>query len=325
MDDDNGWDDGPGGDDGFGGGDDGFGGRDDDWGGDDDRGDDDRGGNDDHDDGREYGNGGDHGSDDHVRGDNENSGQFGGFQGGHGTSGGDGNQFGEGGRGIDGSGGVGGPGVGGSGVGGAYGAGNGPNAYDDPFNRIIYAAGAFSNSARPRAGYGVYHGNNDSQNVSAPLRDGQPTLQRAQLRACEQALTDILDETNITIRYRLTTDSDYAKQAIVQLAATWENTNWQDANGRPIIDSDIIRSCYNMWREIINDYEQKGWDRFEIYVVQPGSGDPGMVNATRLAREAAGVAGGTYVSGSNGNTGKSANGYPSTNGAEQNSGCCAIV
>jgi ribonuclease HI len=90
---------------------------------------------------------------------------------------------------------------------------------------VIYIDGSSLNNGQPnaRAGYGVYFGPQDSRNVSAPLRDGAQTNQRAELMAAITALRSVDESAHVQLK----SDSHYVIKGMTEWVKTWKGKQWQ--------------------------------------------------------------------------------------------------
>ena len=99
----------------------------------------------------------------------------------------------------------------------------------------VYTDGSCENNGRPnaKAGYGVYFGNRDPRNVSAPLK-GPATNNRAELTALIAAL-EIIGTTRVV----LYTDSQYCINGITSWIKGWKKYGWKTATGQPVMNKDL--------------------------------------------------------------------------------------
>lgn len=153
-------------------------------------------------------------------------------------------------------------------------------------SQSIYVDGACRGNgmkSTPDAGYGVYYGPDDSRNKAIPLSDvddvkkHKPTNQRAELHALNHALTDIQKQEG-NEKYKIYTDSLYAKKCVDEWGKKWLLKGWQTYLGGKIANVDIIKEAYHTFTKLNNED-----NRVEIVHVRGHQGVPGNEAADRLA------------------------------------------
>lgn len=140
--------------------------------------------------------------------------------------------------------------------------------------QIVYTDGAASGNGRShaKAGYGVFWGDNDPRNESAPLAGDRQTNQRAEATAILRVLetTQGMDDT-LEIR----TDSQYCIKAMTEWHHNWVKKKWVTSTGEPVQNRDLFEPMLNLVKS------RKGTTKF-TYV--PGHrGVYGNEMADRLA------------------------------------------
>jgi ribonuclease HI len=108
---------------------------------------------------------------------------------------------------------------------------------------VVWIDGACKNNGTQagtaRAGVGVYFGPQSPHNISKRI-EGVQTSQRAEINAALCALQvverELLDNLNVS-RVVLVCDSQYVVDAMTKWVFTWQENGWEDAHGRPIINS----------------------------------------------------------------------------------------
>jgi ribonuclease HI len=137
-----------------------------------------------------------------------------------------------------------------------------------------------------RAGYGVYVTDGSGASVFSngfKLADEEAqTNQRAELTALLYALNYAAENTGTG--FEIYSDSRYAIDCVTRWGPGWETSGWRKSDGKPVLHSDLIRSCVVLARDL--------GDRAKIYHVEAhtGGGDAhsrGNAVADRLSREGA--------------------------------------
>jgi ribonuclease HI len=113
----------------------------------------------------------------------------------------------------------------------------------------VYVDGACLNNGKSNAksGIGIYFGKNDIRNVSASLKYGKQTNNRAELMAILVALKIIyVTEKENNIEYNIYTDSKYSIECVTCWIYKWKNNNWKTANNKPVQNQELIEKIYDM-------------------------------------------------------------------------------
>lgn len=146
---------------------------------------------------------------------------------------------------------------GGGSYGGSYGGGSTPKVFHSAVavagentHTQIYTDGSSRGNGQngARAGYGVYYGDNDKRNVSAPLTDGPQTNQRAELAAITHALRNA--STSSDKKVHIHTDSQYALKALNEWGDNWDRNGYRTAQGQPVVNKDLVKEGRQLMREI---------------------------------------------------------------------------
>ncbi|KAJ8061797.1 hypothetical protein OCU04_009591 [Sclerotinia nivalis] len=124
------------------------------------------------------------------------------------------------------------------------------------------------------AGYGVFFGDGDERNISAPLEGTPQTNQRAELTAALRALEIVPLDKPIEI----ITDSNYTINCATVWYKSWEKNGWKTSTGKPVMNEDLVKSI----RERI-DERTKGGVQTNLTWVKGHDENPGNVAADRLA------------------------------------------
>jgi ribonuclease HI len=103
-----------------------------------------------------------------------------------------------------------------------------------------------------RAGYGIYitdaSGSAIFSNGFRLSEDEPQTNQRAELTALLYAL-NYASETHDGV-FDIYTDSRYAIDIMVRWAASWEAAGWRKADKKPVLHSDLVIACYNLYKDL---------------------------------------------------------------------------
>lgn len=108
------------------------------------------------------------------------------------------------------------------------------------YDQVIFTDGACKNNgkANPKAGIGIFFGQNNFKNISQPLDCHlKATNQKAELMAISKAI-DLSTGSNIII----ITDSKYAYNCLTNWYKHWQQNDWKTANGLPVVNKSIIVS-----------------------------------------------------------------------------------
>jgi ribonuclease HI len=152
----------------------------------------------------------------------------------------------------------------------------------------IYTDGSSlaNGTAGARAGVGVYFGPCDSKNVSEALAGARQTNQRAELTAILRALELAPRHRDVTIH----TDSRYSIDCVTTWYKGWKRNGWLTASKKPVENRDLIQDVRNK----IEERQSLGCETYFVWV-KGHSGDPGNMEADRLAVQGAGQALGPKV------------------------------
>ncbi|TGO67933.1 hypothetical protein BOTNAR_0033g00310 [Botryotinia narcissicola] len=124
------------------------------------------------------------------------------------------------------------------------------------------------------AGYGVFFGDGDDRNISAPLEGTLQTNQRAELTAALRALEIVPLDKSIEI----ITDSNYTINCATVWYKNWEKNGWKTSTGKTVMNEDLVKQI----REII-DKRTKAKAQTNMTWVKGHDENPGNVAADRLA------------------------------------------
>ncbi|KAM0162281.1 hypothetical protein ACHAQE_001804 [Botrytis cinerea] len=124
------------------------------------------------------------------------------------------------------------------------------------------------------AGYGVFFGDGDERNISAPLEGSPQTNQRAELTAALRALETVPLDKNIEI----ITDSNYTINCATVWYKNWGKNGWKTSTGKPVMNEDLVKQI----RALI-DKRTKNKAQTNLTWVKGHDENPGNVAADRLA------------------------------------------
>ncbi len=100
--------------------------------------------------------------------------------------------------------------------------------------------GGYDNRA---AGYGVYYGDGDSRNVSAPMNE--PASLVTNNRAELQAAVTALEQTRGYDRVEIRTDSTYVANSGNRWVDNWQANNWTKSDGGAVQNRDLMERMYD--------------------------------------------------------------------------------
>ncbi|KAI9651149.1 hypothetical protein NHQ30_001186 [Ciborinia camelliae] len=128
------------------------------------------------------------------------------------------------------------------------------------------------------AGYGVFFGDGDERNISAPLEGTPQTNQRAELTAALRALEIAPLDKNIEI----ITDSNYTINCATLWYKSWQKNGWKTSTGNDVMNLDLIKKI----RSRIEERTKEGVQTNMTWV-KGHDENPGNVAADRLAVQGA--------------------------------------
>ncbi|ORX86483.1 RnaseH-domain-containing protein [Basidiobolus meristosporus CBS 931.73] len=98
---------------------------------------------------------------------------------------------------------------------------------------VVYTDGSSrgNGQANPRAGVGVYWGDNDPRNVSERL-EGRQTNQRAEITAALRAIQTSGDDKSVL---EIRTDSNYVIQSMTQWVYGWLKKGWKGVTNKDLL------------------------------------------------------------------------------------------
>ncbi|ESZ95707.1 hypothetical protein SBOR_3927 [Sclerotinia borealis F-4128] len=124
------------------------------------------------------------------------------------------------------------------------------------------------------AGYGVFFGDGDERNISAPLEGNPQTNQRAELTAALRALETVPLDKHIEI----VTDSNYTINCATVWYKGWEKKGWKTSTGKEVMNLDLIMKIRKRIDERTSNKVQTN-----LTWVKGHDQNPGNVAADRLA------------------------------------------
>lgn len=115
----------------------------------------------------------------------------------------------------------------------------------------VYTDGSCHNNGRAnaRAGYGVYFGDNDSRNISKPLKGDKQTNNRAEMTAIIDAIKVVEDKLQTGQRVVIHTDSEYSMKCCGEYGRRCEARYWKGSDGRPITNADLVKVGVSLFRK----------------------------------------------------------------------------
>lgn len=109
----------------------------------------------------------------------------------------------------------------------------------------VFTDGSFVNNTK-ECGYGVVFPNKEYPNISKPFTFGHKTNQRAELYAIYKGIKTVYKDLkeNNTVNQKVNiiiyTDSEYSIKSLTIWIMKWKNNNWKTANGKDVLNQDII-------------------------------------------------------------------------------------
>lgn len=155
--------------------------------------------------------------------------------------------------------------------------------YHDAHIENVYVDGSCLGNGMyaSKAGFGIWYGPDDRRNTSVTIKHGRKTNNRAELEAIMWAIHREIDRGR-EIMLLIHTDSQYAINCLENYYPTWERNGFLNANGRPVMNQELIREC----KEAINQLEGQGC-RVQFIHVPGHSGIEGNEAAHLLAIQGA--------------------------------------
>jgi ribonuclease HI len=121
----------------------------------------------------------------------------------------------------------------------------------------IFTDGAVPNNQNKgnrKCGVGVFFGINDPRNISFGIKETsiyKVTNQICELMACIKAIETIISTEKIKKRtIVIYTDSMYIVNSITVWAKVWEKNNWKKADGKNVLNIELIKSLYYLSKNL---------------------------------------------------------------------------
>ena len=147
----------------------------------------------------------------------------------------------------------------------------------------VYTDGCCINNGKknikPKAGYGIYFGENDPRNTNKPII-GKQTNNVAEITAIIETILMLKTEINENKIINIYTDSNYSIQCCSTYGKKLEKLDWN--NDKPIPNIELVKKAYNLC---------KLYKNVKLYHVKAHTGRQdkhsiGNFHADRLANEA---------------------------------------
>jgi ribonuclease HI len=123
---------------------------------------------------------------------------------------------------------------------------------DEPFipDYYVYTDGACANNGRKnaRAGYGIYFGENDTRNRSAPIVGDKQTNNVAELTAILKTFSIIENDIACGKKIMIMSDSSYALRCIGDYGKRCYDDGWK----KDVPHKELIREAYELYRNCPN-------------------------------------------------------------------------
>jgi len=143
-----------------------------------------------------------------------------------------------------------------------------------------------------RGGVGVFFGDNDTRNISIPLKESdnnKVTNQVTELLACIKGIETINSTSESSdCQVVIYTDSMYVVNMMTKWAINWEKNNWTKSDGKIVDNLELVKKLYS--------YSQIGnilFKHVRSHMKEPNKNDPrykiwyGTDKADKLAVAAA--------------------------------------
>jgi len=127
---------------------------------------------------------------------------------------------------------------------------------DKKLERIVIFTDGSHVRATNKCGYGVLYPNGEFTNISRPIKLAPLTNQRAELYAIYKGLSRVFTNSpsSDVIVY---TDSEYSIKSMTIWIKIWKKNNWKTANGKEVLNQDIIKKIDNILQNNIGKIEFK--------------------------------------------------------------------
>ncbi|KAI1727990.1 RNase H domain-containing protein [Ditylenchus destructor] len=118
---------------------------------------------------------------------------------------------------------------------------------------VVYTDGSCKRNGYPdaKAGYGVFWGDDNPDNVAAPLLGNVQTNNRAELQAIIVALKQAKGHNfdHVVVR----TDSKYTIDCVDDYVVNWRQNRWTKTNGEPVKNVDLLIQLCNLREECYDE------------------------------------------------------------------------
>ena len=105
-----------------------------------------------------------------------------------------------------------------------------------------------------KCGYGIHFPNKEYKDISKKFNILPQTSQRAELYAIYKAIKKV-SKTDKNNDIKIYSDSEYSIKSITMWIKKWKKNNWKTANGKDVLNQDIIKKIDNIINEHIGKIE----------------------------------------------------------------------
>ena len=153
---------------------------------------------------------------------------------------------------------------------------------DSKIDYYVYTDGSCDNNGKddPKAGFGIYFGENDKRNVSKSLT-GFQTNNTAELNAIIYAFDIIENDLNSGKNIEIVTDSGYSMFCAQEYGKKHAENNWK----KNFPNRSLVKKLY----ELYNKYDNVSFKHVKSHTSGKDVHSIGNFHADRLAHEAAGI------------------------------------
>jgi ribonuclease HI len=111
-------------------------------------------------------------------------------------------------------------------------------------------------SKYPKAGYGVFFGDNDPRNISKSIEGEKITNNVAELTAILEGILTLFSTQKVTRnKVVIVSDSEYVIKSITEYAKNWELNDWKKSDGKEVQNLDLIKQIYYLTKNLKIKYK----------------------------------------------------------------------